>query len=85
MVATHRILLSLSQWLSMQKNVLRKFGANIRARRYSLGLSQMKLAEIIGCSLQAIGNIERGQANPSILMVYRISKALKVSPKDLLP
>lgn len=44
----------------------------------------MKLAELVGCSLQAIGNIERGQANPSLIMVYRIAKALDVLAKELI-
>lgn len=70
----------------MKKNVLlQKFGWSIRMRRYALGMTQMKLAELIGCSLQALGNIERGQANSSLVMVYRIANALQISPKDLLP
>lgn len=63
--------------------ILKKFGESVRAQRMSLSVTQMKLAELAGCSLQAIGNIERGQANPSLLMVHRIAKALKTSPKDL--
>lgn len=65
--------------------LLKKFGDAIRTRRNELGVTQMKLAELTGCSLQAIGNVERGQANPSLIMVYRISDALKTCPKDLLP
>lgn len=65
--------------------LLRRFGDAMRLRRCSLGLTQMKLAELTDCSLQAIGNIERGQANPSLIMVYRIASALKISPRDLIP
>lgn len=65
--------------------MLIKFGGAIRLRRYALGVTQMKLAELVGCSLQAIGNIERGQANPSLIMVYRIARALKTCPKELIP
>lgn len=65
--------------------ILRRFGNAIKLRRYALGVTQMRLAELTGCSLQAIGNIERGQANPSLIMVYRISKALEIYPRDLLP
>jgi transcriptional regulator with XRE-family HTH domain len=63
--------------------VLLRFGATVRVRRYQLGLSQLSLAERIGCSLQAIGDIERGVANPSLWMVFRIAKALDVYAKDL--
>lgn len=71
----------------MRKNVLllKKFGEAIRLRRHDCGVTQMKLAELVECSLQAIGNIERGQANPSLVMVYRIAKALNVSAKELIP
>lgn len=69
----------------MRKPLLRKFGTLVRTKRYALGLTQMKLAEYVGCSLQAIGNIERGEANPSLIMLYRLAKALEISPKDLLP
>lgn len=69
----------------MRKDLLKKFGDAIRTRRGRLGMTQMKLAELTECSLQAIGNIERGQANPSLLMVYRISHALKISAKELIP
>lgn len=64
--------------------ILKDFGNSIRVKRSACGVTQMKLAEKIGCSLQAIGNIERGHANPSLIMVYRIAYALKISPKDLL-
>lgn len=65
--------------------LLKRFGESIRLRRNMHGVTQMKLAELIGCSLQAIGNIERGQANPSLIMVYRIAKALEISVKELIP
>lgn len=70
--------------MTKEAQILRRFGLSIRSRRNELGVTQMKLAELTGCSLQAIGNIERGQANPSLLMVYRISAALKVKPTYLL-
>lgn len=54
-------------------------------RRYAIGLTQLKLAEMVGCSLQAIGNLERGVANPSLIMIYRIAEALNISPRDLIP
>lgn len=70
---------------SKNPELLKRFGVAIRIRRYTCGITQMKLAELIGCSLQAIGNIERGQANPTLIMVYRIADALNISPKDLIP
>lgn len=70
----------------MRKDILlRKLGGAIRSRRYLLGMSQLELAERTGCSLQAIGSIERGLANPSIFMVYRIAIALEIRTKELIP
>ena len=70
----------------MKRNsLLRTFGRAIRNRRNELGVTQMKLAELIGCSLQHIGNVERGETNTSLVMVYRIANALKTCARDLLP
>lgn len=71
----------------MQENrvVLKRFGNAMRLRRSEKNITQMKLAELVGCSLQAIGNIERGQANPSLIMVYRIAEALDIAAKELIP
>lgn len=70
----------------MKKDLLlRKFGALIRMKRVSLSLTQLKLAELAECSLQSIGNIERGRANVSLIMAYRISEALKVNIREILP
>lgn len=83
------VLLVIFLWLyhsnRMRRALLKKFGTLVRIKRYARGLTQLKLAEYTGCSLQAIGNIERGEANPSLVMVYRLAKALEISPKDLLP
>ena len=76
---------SISTRFLMRSAFLKKFGRAVRMIRYAKGVSQLKLAELAGCSLQAIGNIERGQANPSIWMVYKIAKALEICPKDLIP
>jgi transcriptional regulator with XRE-family HTH domain len=48
-----------------------------------LGLSQMALAERVGCSTTLIGNIEIKKRFPSAENIDRIAKALEVSPADL--
>ena len=70
--------------MQQDRTILKKFGDNIKLKRSHRNITQMKLAELVGCSLQAIGNIERGQANPSLIMVYRIAKALDVLAKELI-
>jgi transcriptional regulator with XRE-family HTH domain len=71
--------------MSKDVNLLKRFGAIIRMKRYEIGVTQLELAELIDCSLNAIGNIERGTANPTLVMVYKIAKALNVSAKDIIP
>lgn len=65
--------------------ILIKFAAHVRQRRNELNMSQLQLAELTDCHLNAIGRIERGRTDPSLLMVLRIARALKLQPKELIP
>lgn len=47
-------------------------------------LYQVELADIVGVSTGHIGSIEQGIRTPSLKLLKKIAKALKVSPKDLL-
>jgi transcriptional regulator with XRE-family HTH domain len=51
--------------------------------REILGISQMALAEEIGCSTTFIGNIEINRRFPSADNINRIAKALNVKVADL--
>lgn len=66
------------------KKYLEKFGKHIRTLRLSKGLSQVQLEFESEISKNQIGNIERGEINPTISTLKRIAKALDVQPKDLL-
>lgn len=66
------------------KDLIKTVSRNIRKLRYGMGISQEKLSERTGCHLNNIARIERGQVDPSLSMIYRISKALGVSISDLL-
>lgn len=61
------------------------FATKIRVCRANSGLSQMKLAELANCHINHIGRIERGESDPTFSMMLRIARALKISPKDLMP
>jgi transcriptional regulator with XRE-family HTH domain len=63
--------------------VLKKFGANVRAKREAKELSQEKLAELADLDRTYISSVERGARNISMLSVVRIAKALKSSAADL--
>lgn len=59
-------------------------GANVRRLRQSAGLTQEQLAFEANIDLTYVGGIERGRRNPSLLIMVRISEALKVHPQALL-
>jgi len=49
---------------------------NIAYYRDKLGLTQEKLAEMIGATRQTIISLEQGRYNPSLLLAHKITKAL---------
>jgi len=56
---------------------------NIKCYREILGISQMELAEKIGCSPTLIGKIEIMKRFPSADTLNRIVEAFKVAPSEL--
>lgn len=63
------------------KQILRD---NIRARRAEEGITQAKLASILGTSQAAIAQIERGHSSLSLDMLAKIADALHTQPALLL-
>ena len=59
-------------------------GHNVRGFRKSLDLTQEKLAEKADLHPTFVGDIERANANVTIDMLKKLSKALKVEPNILL-
>jgi transcriptional regulator with XRE-family HTH domain len=56
---------------------------NMKRCREILGLSQMKLADRVGCSTTLIGNIEIGKRFPSAENINKIADALEIPPSEL--
>lgn len=56
---------------------------NMKRIREILKLSQMALAERVGCSTTMIGNIETLKRFPSPENINRIASALRVPPSEL--
>ena len=71
--------------LTAEIKYIRKFSVQVRLRRIELQLTQEKLAELMDCHVNHIGRIERAQADPSLSMIFRLAKSLKITPKDLIP
>lgn len=65
--------------------VSKDFGKKLQRIRKKIGISQEELAERVGVHRNHIGRIERGETNPSLPLIQKIAKVLKVSGKDLLP
>ena len=67
------------------KQILAKFGQKMQKVRQSKDITQEGLAAMLGMHRTYIGLIERGERNPTVRTLYKISKALKVTASDLLP
>ena len=67
----------------MNTKILERIGKKIKSIRKNSGLTQEKLAEKINVHPTYIGKIESGKNNPSILLLYKLSKALKIKLSDL--
>ena len=66
------------------EDVLKDFGKQLRNLREQKGLSQERLAELADVHRTYQGLIERGRANPTLLAIVALSRALKVRPAKLL-
>ncbi len=65
------------------KELLIRFGLNLKRLREQQGLSQEELYFRANLSKNQIGNIERGEVNTTISTVFVIAKALQVDMKGL--
>jgi XRE family transcriptional regulator, regulator of sulfur utilization len=66
------------------RSILRGLGEEIRERRSQKKLSQEALAELAGIHTNVVGRLERGDYNPTILVLHAIAVKLNVSLEDLL-
>jgi transcriptional regulator with XRE-family HTH domain len=59
------------------------FGANVRRVRLERGMTLESLATEANLAYSYLGGIERGQRNPSLLVVERIANVLERDPAAL--
>ncbi len=63
--------------------VLSHIGANVRARRQKLGLTQERLAERSDLDLRFVQRVERGQTNLSVAVLVALTDVLETTPAAL--
>ena len=68
----------------MVKRIPKSLGERVKFYREQKQLYQVELADIIGVSTGYIGSIEQGARSPSLNLLKKLARALKISPKDLL-
>ena len=78
-------------FLSMEKSKPKRayeaflIGKQIRYYRRIKEMSQRQLANKVGVTVGWIGRLERGKHMPNIRLLFKISGALQVKVKDLIP
>jgi transcriptional regulator with XRE-family HTH domain len=65
-------------------DVRRRVGLNVRKFRGERGLSQEELAFECGLHRTYVSGVERGVRNPTVVVLEKIAKALKVAASRLL-
>lgn len=61
-------------------DIRQQVGINLKRLREERGLSQEQLAFDSGLHRTYISGVERGLRNPTILVIERLSKTLKITP-----
>ncbi|MGD9712869.1 MAG: helix-turn-helix domain-containing protein [Thermomicrobiales bacterium] len=57
---------------------------NLRRLRHERTLTQEDIAELTGLSSRYVGSIERARVSPSVTVLGKLAKALKVDPCKLI-
>jgi transcriptional regulator with XRE-family HTH domain len=69
---------------TVEGDLQRCFGANLRALRIERNLSQEAFADLLGVHRTYIGGLERGERNVTLKTVERLAGRLGVAPTELL-
>lgn len=64
--------------------VVKQFAEVLKELRHEQGLSQEELAERCGLHDRYISFMERGLRQPTITTIFKLAKALNISPSDLI-
>jgi transcriptional regulator with XRE-family HTH domain len=69
--------------MAARSRSLKLFADHLRELREKRGLSQTRLGELAGLNRNYVGDIERGQRNPCLDNILKLSEGLNVSPTEL--
>lgn len=67
----------------MNTKILKNLGKKLKEVRLQNNLTQEELAEKIGIHPTYVGKLEAGKNNPSVMMIYKFSIALKIDIMNL--
>lgn len=65
-------------------SLLAVFGRVLREQRESLGLTQEEFAHRADVDRSFVSQIERGVRQPALMTIWKLARALEVSPSTLL-
>lgn len=68
----------------MRMDIRQQIGARIQKVRKEVGLSQEDLALEADLDRTYISHVERGTRNPTVVVIFKIAKALNTTPSELL-
>jgi transcriptional regulator with XRE-family HTH domain len=66
-------------------DLIQKFAEKLRVLRVEKNISQDALSKLTDIDRSYIGRIDRGEVNISLDKLFKIAKALKCQPADLMP
>lgn len=67
-----------------KKELLKKFGKNVKIERIKKDLTQEKFAEILGVSANYLACVENGRQNMSLGKIFELANALETNIENLL-
>ncbi len=67
----------------MNTKVLENLGKNLKKYRLYCGMTQEILAEKVGIHPTYVGKLESGKNNPSVKLLFKVSRALGVKLSDI--
>ena len=66
-----------------ERAFLKSLGRQLKVLRQKKGFTQETLAKLADVGEKHLGAVERGETNPTILLLRKLAKALEVEPSEL--